>query len=63
MDSKKKISNISQYIKGIEENHNEKIINKPETLVMEMCNGMVMAHPELELLKNIKSLRRKNERK
>lgn len=24
MDSKKKISNISQYIKGIEENHNEK---------------------------------------
>lgn len=59
MDSKKKISNISQYIKGIEENYNEKIINKPETLVMEMCNGMVMAHPELELLKNIKSLRRK----
>lgn len=54
MVSKKKISNISQYIKGIEENYNEKIINKPETLVMEMCNGMVMAHPELELLKNIK---------
>ena len=59
MVGKKKISNISQYIKGIEENYNEKIINKPETLVMEMCNGMVMAHPELELLKNIKSLRRK----
>ena len=59
MSSKKKISNISQYIKGIEDNHNEKIINKPETLVMEMCNGMVMAHPELELLKNIKLLRRK----
>ena len=37
----------------------KKIINKPETLVMEMCNGMVMAHPELELLKNIKSSRRK----
>ncbi|MDF9529112.1 dihydroxyacetone kinase subunit DhaK [Bacillus cereus] len=37
----------------------KKIINKPETLVMEMCNGMVMAHPELELLKKHKVIKKK----
>ncbi|MGX5466220.1 dihydroxyacetone kinase subunit DhaK [Bacillus toyonensis] len=37
----------------------KKIINKPETLVMEMCNGMVMAHPELELLKKYKVVKKK----
>ncbi|PED05344.1 dihydroxyacetone kinase subunit DhaK [Bacillus pseudomycoides] len=37
----------------------KKIINKPETLVMEMCNGMVMAHPELELLKKCKVIKKK----
>ncbi|OUA03886.1 dihydroxyacetone kinase subunit DhaK [Bacillus thuringiensis] len=37
----------------------KKIINKPETLVMEMCNGMVMAHPELELLKRYKVIKKK----
>ncbi|HDR7794303.1 TPA: dihydroxyacetone kinase subunit DhaK [Bacillus luti] len=37
----------------------KKIINKPETLVMEMCNGMVMAHPELELLKKYKVIKKK----
>ncbi|MEI4801621.1 dihydroxyacetone kinase subunit DhaK [Bacillus sp. FJAT-51639] len=37
----------------------KKIINKPETLVMEMCNGMVMAHPELELLKKYKVMKKK----
>ncbi|OME28957.1 dihydroxyacetone kinase subunit DhaK [Paenibacillus sp. FSL E2-0274] len=26
----------------------KKIINKPETLVREMCNGLVLAHPELD---------------
>lgn len=31
----------------------KKIINKPETLVMEMCNGMVMAHPELVTFRKI----------
>ena len=25
----------------------KKIMNKPETLVREMCNGLVLAHPEL----------------
>ncbi|WP_191567261.1 dihydroxyacetone kinase subunit DhaK [Metabacillus idriensis] len=37
----------------------KKIINKPETLVMEMCNGMVMAHPELEFLKKFKVIKKK----
>ncbi|WP_439742978.1 dihydroxyacetone kinase subunit DhaK [Bacillus pseudomycoides] len=37
----------------------KKIINKPETLVIEMCNGMVMAHPELELLKKCKVIKKK----
>ncbi|WP_242220013.1 dihydroxyacetone kinase subunit DhaK [Bacillus cereus group sp. BfR-BA-01380] len=37
----------------------KKIINKPETLVMEMCNGMVMAHPELEFLKKYKVMKKK----
>ncbi|MED0971630.1 dihydroxyacetone kinase subunit DhaK [Bacillus paramycoides] len=37
----------------------KKIMNKPETLVMEMCNGMVMAHPELELLKKYKVIKKK----
>ncbi|EJS10642.1 dihydroxyacetone kinase subunit DhaK [Bacillus cereus group sp. N28] len=37
----------------------KKIINKPETLVMEMCNGMVMAHPELEFLKKYKVIKKK----
>lgn len=34
-------------------------MNQPETLVMEMCNGMVMAHPELELLKKYKVIKKK----
>ncbi|WP_068984042.1 dihydroxyacetone kinase subunit DhaK [Lysinibacillus xylanilyticus] len=37
----------------------KKIMNSPETLVMEMCNGMVMAHPELELLKIYKVIKKK----
>lgn len=37
----------------------KKIINKYEDLVMEMCNGMVMAHPELELLKKYKVIKKK----
>ncbi|MFJ8414779.1 dihydroxyacetone kinase subunit DhaK [Bacillus paramycoides] len=37
----------------------KKIMNKPETLVMEMCNGMVMAHPELEFLKKYKVIKKK----
>ncbi|MFJ8512315.1 dihydroxyacetone kinase subunit DhaK [Lysinibacillus xylanilyticus] len=37
----------------------KKIMNQPETLVMEMCNGMVLAHPELELLKTYKVIKKK----
>ena len=28
----------------------KKIMNKPETLVREMCNGLVLAHPELDFI-------------
>lgn len=39
----------------------KKIINTPETLVMEMCEGMVLAHPnELAFKKRHKLLMRKN---
>ncbi len=34
-------------------------MNQPESLVMEMCNGIVMAHPELELLKKYKVIKKK----
>ncbi|MFB0843782.1 dihydroxyacetone kinase subunit DhaK [Paenibacillus oleatilyticus] len=37
----------------------KKIINKPETLVAEMCNGLVMAHPELEFIKKYKVIKKK----
>lgn len=32
----------------------KKIINKPEMLVKEMCNGLVMAHPELKFIEKYK---------
>lgn len=37
----------------------KKIINNPETLVVEMCNGIVLAHPELEFLKKYKVIKKK----
>ncbi|GLI04076.1 dihydroxyacetone kinase [Paenibacillus tyrfis] len=37
----------------------KKIMNKPETLVAEMCNGLVMAHPELEFIKKYKVIKKK----
>jgi triose/dihydroxyacetone kinase / FAD-AMP lyase (cyclizing) len=37
----------------------KKIINRPEDVVLEMCHGMVLAHPELELLKKYKVIKRK----
>jgi dihydroxyacetone kinase len=37
----------------------KKIINTPETLVMEMCNGMAMTHPELEFIPDYKIMKRK----
>ncbi|WP_251860050.1 dihydroxyacetone kinase subunit DhaK [Clostridium sp. Marseille-Q2269] len=38
----------------------KKIINRPETIVMEMCNGMAMAHPELEFVRKYKVMKKKN---
>lgn len=37
----------------------KKIINKPETLVMEMCSGLVLAHPELEFVRKYKVIKKK----
>jgi triose/dihydroxyacetone kinase / FAD-AMP lyase (cyclizing) len=37
----------------------KKIINRPEDVVLDMCHGMVLAHPELELLKKYKVIKRK----
>ncbi|MRN54683.1 dihydroxyacetone kinase subunit DhaK [Paenibacillus monticola] len=37
----------------------KKIINKTEDIVIEMCNGMVMAHPELEFVKKYKIIKKK----
>jgi len=37
----------------------KKIINAPETVVREMCNGIVLAHPELELLDKYKVIKKK----
>jgi len=37
----------------------KKIINKPEHVVRDMCNGIVLAHPELELMSQYKVLKKK----
>ena len=37
----------------------KKIINKPETVVIEMCNGIAMAHPELEFIQKYKIIKKK----
>ncbi|GGH87950.1 dihydroxyacetone kinase DhaK subunit [Pullulanibacillus pueri] len=37
----------------------KKIINHPESVVMEMCHGIVLAHPELELLEKYKVIKKK----
>ncbi len=39
--------------------HMKKIINKPETVVMEMCNGLAMAYPELEFLQKYKVVKKR----
>ncbi|MGL5244015.1 MAG: dihydroxyacetone kinase subunit DhaK, partial [Sarcina sp.] len=36
----------------------KKIINTPETVVRELCNGMVMAHPELEFISKYKIIKK-----
>lgn len=37
----------------------KKIINTPENVVREMCNGMVMAHPELEFISKYKIIKKR----
>lgn len=37
----------------------KKIINKPETLVREMCSGIVLAHPELEFNSKYKIIKKR----
>jgi len=37
----------------------KKIINQTENIVMEMCNGIAMAHPELEFVKKYKIIKKK----
>ncbi|MBO8433739.1 MAG: dihydroxyacetone kinase subunit DhaK [Tyzzerella sp.] len=37
----------------------KKIINSPETVVIEMCNGIAMAHPELEFIQKYKVIKKK----
>jgi dihydroxyacetone kinase len=38
----------------------KKIMNRPETLVKEMCNGIIAAHPEFEFLEKYKIIKKKN---
>lgn len=38
----------------------KKIINRPETVVIEMCNGIAMAHPELEFVEKYKVIKKRN---
>ncbi len=37
----------------------KKIMNTPETLVMEMCNGIALAHPQLEFIPKYKIIKKK----
>ncbi|MHA7966207.1 dihydroxyacetone kinase subunit DhaK [Paenibacillus sp. CAU 1782] len=37
----------------------KKIINQAQNVVMEMCNGITLAHPELEFLKKYKVIKRR----
>ncbi|MDF9411270.1 dihydroxyacetone kinase subunit DhaK [Brevibacillus laterosporus] len=37
----------------------KKIMNKPETLVREMCSGMVLAHPDLEFISKHKIMKKR----
>lgn len=37
----------------------KKIINTPETVVKELCNGMIMAHPELEFISKYKVMKKR----
>lgn len=37
----------------------KKIINRPETVVIEMCNGIVSAHPEFEFIEKYKIIKKR----
>lgn len=37
----------------------KKIMNRPETVVIEMCNGIAMAHPELEFIQKYRIIKKK----
>lgn len=37
----------------------KKIMNQPETMIMEMCKGLVLANPKLELLSKYKVIKKK----
>ncbi len=37
----------------------KKLINKPETIVAEMCNGIALAHPEIEFIPKFRILKKK----
>ncbi|MCQ4086517.1 dihydroxyacetone kinase subunit DhaK [Saccharibacillus sp. JS10] len=37
----------------------KKVMNKPEDLVMEMCSGLALAHPELEFMQKYKVVKKK----
>lgn len=37
----------------------KKIINRPETIVSEMCSGLVLAHPNLEFVQKYKIIKKK----
>ncbi|MCR5698744.1 MAG: dihydroxyacetone kinase subunit DhaK [Treponemataceae bacterium] len=37
----------------------QKIINRPETVVIEMCNGIANAHPELEFIQKYKIIKKR----
>lgn len=41
----------------------KKIINQPENTVIEMCNGIAMAHPELEFVRKYKIIKKKKSMK
>lgn len=41
----------------------KKIINNPQNVVMEMCNGIVLAHPDLELISKYKIIKRRKQNK
>lgn len=37
----------------------KKIMNRPDTMVMEMCGGMALAHPELEVIQKYKVIQKR----